>query len=116
MRFVVDAHLPKQMVRLLRTLGHEAIHTHEMADGNASSDEAILQEAGAHGIVISKDVDFYHSFLVQGKPSKLILVKVGNMRLRAVMELFSKNLDALIDLMKQHDLVELHADKIIVVR
>ena len=115
MRFVIDAHLPKRIARVFIELGYDAIHTSELPEGNATDDAEIILIAANDGVVVSKDEDFYQSFLVYGKPPKLILVKVGNMRLRDLSALFVKIAPKLIDLLGQHDLLELHDDKIIVI-
>lgn len=56
MRFIIDAHLPKRIASIFKELGHEAIHTSELPDGNASQDKKIIVVAGEDGIVISKDM------------------------------------------------------------
>lgn len=115
MRFLIDAHLPKGIAKIFADLGHEAIHTSELPNGNETNDQDIILIAAADGVVVSKDEDFYQSFLLYGKPPKLIHVKVGNVRLREVTDLFTKIAPKLIDLLGQHDLLELHRDKIIVI-
>lgn len=115
MRFIVDAHLPKRITEVFANLGYESIHTSDLPKGNASDDRDIILVAVNDGVLISKDDDFYQSFLLHGKPPKLILVKVGNMRLREVTSLFEKVSEKLVDLLGQHDLLELHRDKIIVI-
>lgn len=115
MRFIIDAHLPKSIAKAFTELGHEAIHTSELPMGNASKDREIILVAAEDGIIVSKDEDFYQSFLLYGRPPQLIYVKVGNMRLRDLKDLFSKVAPELIDLFGQHDLLELHRDKIIVI-
>lgn len=115
MRFIIDAHLPKSVAKIFADLGHEAIHTSELPKGNASKDQEIVLIAAKDGIIISKDEDFYQSFLLSGQPPQLIHVKVGNMRLQELRGLFSKVAPKLIDLLGQHDLLELHRDKIIVI-
>ena len=72
MRFIIDAHLPKRIAAIFRELGHEAIHTSEMPEGNASQDRAIILLAGEEGVVVSKDDDFYSSFLLHRKPVQLV--------------------------------------------
>ena len=68
MKFVIDAHLPKRITSVFIELGHEAIHTSELPEGNASQDSEILIVAGNNSVVISKDDDFYNSFLLQRRP------------------------------------------------
>lgn len=115
MRFIIDAHLPPRITKIFQNLGYEAIHTSELPKGNAASDEEIIIVAAKDGVVISKDDDFYQRFLLKGEPPKLIHVKVGNMRLKTLIELFEKVAPKLINLLGQHDLLELHADKIIAI-
>ncbi len=115
MRFIIDAHLPKSLTRIFKELGHIAIHTTDLPQENKTSDADITLEAGEDGIVISKDDDFYQSFLLYRNPPKLIFVKVGNMRLRELKALFTKVAPTLIELLAQHDLLELHKENIIVI-
>ncbi|MEM1359739.1 MAG: DUF5615 family PIN-like protein, partial [Bacteroidota bacterium] len=65
------------------------------------------------GIVVSKDYDFYDTMLLKRKPHKLVLVKVGNMKYKPLLILFEKTMPKIIDLLGQHDCIELHKDKII---
>lgn len=115
MRFIIDAHLPKSICQVFADLGHEALHTSDLPDGNATDDQDILLTCGNDGIVVSKDGDFYESFLLYRRPPKLVLVKVGNMRLRALKELVKKVAPQLVDLLGQHDMLELHRDKVIAI-
>lgn len=115
MKFIVDAHLPKRITDIFIELGHEAIHTSDLPKGNASDDKDIISAAGNDSVVISKDEDFYQSFLLFGKPPQLIHVKVGNMRLSELVHLFESISPKLIDLLGQYNLLELYRDKIIVI-
>lgn len=115
MRFIIDAHLPKSVAAAFSDLGHVVIHTREMPEGNATPDNDIISVADHDGIVVSKDDDFYQSFLLHGKPPQLILVKVGNMRLKEITDLFVKIAPEIVDLLRQHDLLEVHRDKIIAI-
>lgn len=115
MRFIIDAHLPKSIVKIFADLGYDATHTSDLPRGNETDDKDIVLVAAEDGVVVSKDEDFYQSFLLYGRPPKLIHVKVGNMRLREVTNLFTTIAPKLIDLLGQHDLLELHQDKIIVI-
>ena len=115
MKFIIDAHLPKSIVQIFVDLGYDAIHTSDLPRGNNTDDKDIVIVAAQDGVVVSKDEDFYQSFLLYGKPPKLIHVKVGNMRLREITGLFTTIAPKLIDLLGQHDLLELHRDKIIVI-
>ena len=114
MYFIVDAHLPWAICEFLKELGHKSLHTTELQEGNHTSDEVITALAvEKHAIVISKDTDFYHKFLLKREPPKLVMVKVGNMRLAKLKALFKRALPLIIESLATHDLIELHQDKII---
>ena len=116
MIFIIDAHLPKTLVSIIERNGYEAIHTSSLEEGNASSDVVIIQLAEEKkATVVSKDEDFHHSFLLYRKPPKLVMIKVGNMRLNALKELFENQFPKIIDLLGQHDLIEFHSDKLIAI-
>ena len=115
MKFYIDAHLPSSLKKVFAELGYEAVHTTDLVDGNKTLDQVIISLTGNNGVVISKDGDFYQSYLLYGKPSKFIYVKVGNMRLKALKELFMSVAPKLVEQLQQYDLLELHADKIIVI-
>ena len=112
MKFLVDAHLPYGLVPALRNAGHDARHTRELPQGNATSDATICRVATEEGcVVVSKDRDFYDSLLLRGEPPKLLLIRVGNMRKADLTELFTQRLSQLIVLLEQNDLVELERDE-----
>jgi predicted nuclease of predicted toxin-antitoxin system len=115
MRFIIDAHLPAAIKRYFSAAGFESVHASELPKGNSTPDEELVQFAGLDGVIITKDEDFYQSFLLKKRPSKLILVKFGNLRLHETIEVFSRLTQLLIELIDKHDLVELYRDRIIVV-
>lgn len=63
-------------------------------------------------IVITKDSDFYYSYLATKVPYKLVLVKLGNMRLSDLKTYFKVNAPKIIDLMKEHSLIILEPERI----
>lgn len=79
MKFLVDAQLPKRFCVWLTDAGHDALHTLELPHGNRTTDGEILEVAErAQCIVVTKDDDFVQSFLIAGRPAKLLLVSTGN--------------------------------------
>ncbi len=115
MIFIIDAHLPKSICKYFKALGHGALHTSDLPFGNATSDDWILEEAVRRdAVVISKDSDFFHSFLLHRKPSKLIMVKVGNLKLRDLKHLFEVQAETLALMLTDHDLIEIHPDQLVV--
>jgi len=79
MKFLVDAQLPRRFCGWLTEVGHDALHTLELPLGNRTTDNEILDVAEReHRIVVTKDDDFVQSFLIAGRPEKLLLVSTGN--------------------------------------
>ena len=115
MRFIVDAHLPPALVHWLRYRSYDALHTLDLADGNATSDVTILQlSVQEQRIVISKGRDFIEHLLLTNRPYKLLALTVGNTLTRPLLALFDRNWPVLIDLLAEHRFVELRADTIVV--
>jgi predicted nuclease of predicted toxin-antitoxin system len=107
-KFLVDAHLPPRLCALLNQHGHDAVHTLQLPDQNATKDRIINQVSLAEErIVISKDSDFFYSHLLQGRPWKLLLVKTGNISMRDVCALFERNLSVIETALEHHTLVEI---------
>jgi predicted nuclease of predicted toxin-antitoxin system len=115
MNFLVDAQLPRRLARFLQSQGYDAIHTRDLPEGNATSDDDIntisIQE---QRVVISKDADFIQSFILQQKPYKLLSVATGNIKNADLEELFQQNLSQLVELFATHSYIELGRDAIII--
>lgn len=79
MKFLIDAQLPRRFCSWLAAAGHDAIHTLDLPQRNRTADNAILDFAEQEErIVVTKDDDFVQSFLLTGRPAKLLLVATGN--------------------------------------
>ena len=79
MKFLIDAHLPQSLGRLLQLREHDVRHVFQLPQGSSAPDR-ILNELSVseERAVISKDTDFYYSHLAHRRPYKLLLVRVGN--------------------------------------
>lgn len=111
MRFVIDAHLPVSLVNYFE--GHDVLHTLSLKDGNFTADQNINEiSLTQKRVVITKDSDFYHSFITFRKPYKLVFVKLGNMRLRDLKSYFERNSEQLITLLEDHSFIILEPDRI----
>ncbi len=72
MNWLIDAQLPRRLSERLQALGHDALHTLDLADGNRTTDAEINRIAAeSRRIVVSKDNDVLDSQLVTGLPPKL---------------------------------------------
>lgn len=115
MNFLIDANLPRHLVSLFRERGHQAIHTFELPDGNATVDTALLGYSDEHNCVImTKDSDFSTSFWLRNRPNKLLLISTGNIRNTELETLLTSNFDQLITGLTENRFVELTREHIIV--
>ena len=106
MKFIVDAQLPQALVTFLRDNGFDAIHTTDLPDGNNTTDFQINALSIAEGrIVISKDGDFYDSYAAKKETYKLLRVRTGNITNKNLLDLFSKNLTAILAELEEKDVV-----------
>lgn len=115
MKFLVDAQLPIRLARLLQEAGHDALHTRELPQQNATPDSIINSlSVQQERVVITKDSDFVDSFLTMQQPYKLLLVTTGNIKNSDLEALFAANLPLIVDLLSQHSYIELSRDSVIV--
>lgn len=78
MKFLLDAQLLPSLKQVFISKGYNCIHTLDLELGNETSDKIINELSIAEKrILITKDSDFFHTFVVKNKPYKLILVKLG---------------------------------------
>ena len=80
MDFLLDAQLPRRLAYRLRELGHDALHTLDLPNGNRTSDAEICEWADQERrIVMTKDADFVASHVLRASPERLLLVSTGNL-------------------------------------
>ena len=89
MKFLIDAQLPATLARLFIEAGFDCMHTLSLPDKNLTTDQAInslsLKESR---LLITKDTDFFHSYLLYKEPYKLVFITVGNLRLKELHKSF----------------------------
>jgi predicted nuclease of predicted toxin-antitoxin system len=114
-RFLVDAQLPVRLAHLLNRAGHDALHTSDLPDGNASTDAEIVEMADVQQrVVVTKDRDFREEHLLKGSPKKLLIVATGNISNVALLQLFEAHLAAATRALDEADFVELRARFLVV--
>lgn len=97
-----------RLALLLNGAGHEAIHTSDLPNGNASTDAQVAEIADAEDrVVVTKDRDFRDGHLLTGSPRKLFIVATGNISNDALMTLFEAHLGAATSALGEADFVEL---------
>lgn len=111
MNFIIDAQLPASLCKYFRDC--DCIHTSKLKEGNQSRDSSInelsIKEKRA---VITKDTDFYYSYIASQKPYKLILVKLGNMQLSTLKKYFKDNSNKINEILKEHSFIILEKNRI----
>lgn len=65
-------------------------------------------------IVISKDSDFYKSYLIRRKPRRLLMLTTGNIVNDTLIALFQRNFDEVCRLLEIHTLIVIDNDRLIV--
>jgi len=115
MRFIVDAQLPRRLARWLAARGHDVLHTLDLADGNRTSDAAIIELACRDDrIVVTKDADFVSSHLLTGRPPSLLLVATGNMGNAELQRLFEDHIETLENALASHRFIELGRGSLVI--
>ena len=115
MNFLIDANLPRRLVQIFEERGHDAIHTLELPEGNATADDVLLDYSEKNNCVISmKDSDFSTSFWLQDRPQKLLLISTGNIRNAELETLLTANFEQLISALTENRYVELTREHVIV--
>ena len=115
MKFLIDAHLPKKLSLLLQWKGYNSLHTLDLPNKNRTTDSQINQiSVDEKRVLISKDLDFIESIILSNKPYKLISVATGNISNKKLLEIFSRNIDIMVQYLKNSKVIEVTNDTIIV--
>jgi predicted nuclease of predicted toxin-antitoxin system len=115
MNFLVDAQLPRLLAIRLRELGQTARHTLDLSAGNRTSDQEIASIADDEdAVVITKDADFLDSHLLNGSPSRLLLVSTGNISNRQLHSLFEQHINRITSALVDGRLLELTPTDLII--
>jgi len=111
MKFIIDAQLPESLVKVFSE--HDVVHTKDLKLGNLTKDKEINKlSVEENRIVITKDLDFYYSYLSAKVPYKLVLVKLGNLKLKELIDYFKRNFSTIINKLENSSLIFLEKTKI----
>ena len=109
MKFLLDAQLPPSLKQLFIQKGHDCVHTLDLELGNETPDKAINKISIAEQrIVITKDSDFFDSFVIKKVPYKLILVKLGNISKNELLQFFRDRFEEIMEKINVEDMILLH--------
>lgn len=114
MKFLVDAQLPRRLVKRFREAGFEAIHTLDLQKGNRTTDAEInALSIREQYVVVTKDADFVNSFHLQHQPYKLLLVSTGNINNADLEALLVTNIDSISEGFDVFDFIEIDRSTVI---
>jgi predicted nuclease of predicted toxin-antitoxin system len=106
MKFLIDAQLPPSLKEIFTIKGFDCIHTIDLEKGNETPDKIINEISIAEDrILITKDSDFYTSFIIKKEPYKLILVKFGNSSRTEIIQFFNIHFEEIIKKIENESLI-----------
>jgi predicted nuclease of predicted toxin-antitoxin system len=115
MRFLLDAMLPRHVARRLVASGHDAVHTLDLPSGNRTPDRDIIalgdREARA---IVTKDSDFVNSYVIAGRPRRLVLVSTGNIGNDGLERRLFEHLAMIEQALEERGFVEVTADGLVI--
>jgi predicted nuclease of predicted toxin-antitoxin system len=107
MKFIIDEQLPTLLSEWLNSKGYDAIHVLTLGTDKPIPDHVISALSMAEQrIVITKDADFFDSFILYRKPYKLIFVTTGNIKNRALLDLFRAEFQTMLSFLSKNNLIE----------
>ena len=108
MKFLVDEQLPQLLSEWIISKGYDSIRVSSLGTQSVSDSEIRAKSMTERRVVISKDEDFFNSYLLQKQPYKLIFITTGNIKNRALLDLFRAEFETVLSHLQTHDLVEIN--------
>ena len=107
-KFLVDENVPESVLRLLSLQG---IHVTQL--GQRLTDTEIWEYARENGFtIVTRDADYFDRLTLYGTPPKVVWIRTGNLRLRALACLLQTAWPAVSSLLPTSDLVIIHTDRV----
>ena len=111
--FIVDAQLPYSLAIMLRQRGYDAVHTDDLPNKERTGDNEIrIVAKDDNRIVITKDSDFFNSYILSKSPSRLLLISTGNIINKELFYLFEKYLETIVVNFETNTFLELTNDEL----
>ena len=96
MTLLCDVHISFKVVNYLKSIGVDALHVNAILEKWHTKDKDICIFADLNDlIVLTKDVDFKNSFMVNHTPLKLIKVSLGNISNNQLIQIIGDNIQAI---------------------
>lgn len=116
LKFIVDTQLPPGLSDIIQHKGYDSIHTTFFPNGHLLKDKEIKNIAiKENRIIISKDNDFFDSYLLKGAPPKVLIIELGNIKNKKIFTLLIKNFSKIVYLFEKENsnLVILKQNKVV---
>ena len=105
MKFLVDNQLPAALAHFIAARGHESSHVLEVGLAQATDGEICRHAELREMILVSKDEDFFHLAVRPGATLRLVWVRMGNCRKRALLSSFERAWPRIMDSLSAGDRV-----------
>ncbi len=107
-KFIVDAQLPYSLAVMLKNKNYDVLHTDDLPNKERTSDNELrILSASENRILITKDNDFFDSYILIKSPPRLLLISTGNIINKDLFILFEKYFDLMIGYFETYNFVEL---------
>jgi len=107
-RYLIDANLP---YRFGLWRGADYIHVHDL--GEDWPDQQIWSYAREHHLtIVTKDADFSDLSLLDKAPPRVVQLRIGNLRLKALHVFLNRIWPEIEDMLVTHKLVLVYLDRI----
>ncbi len=98
---------------MLKERGFDVIHTNDLPNKERTGDNEIRSLAKKEDrIVITKDKDFFESYILSQSPRRLLLISTGNIINKILYVLFEKNLELILKYLESYNFLELTNDQL----
>jgi len=109
MKFLVDEQLPKLLADWLLEKGYDSVHVSALLTNTKIPDGYICERSMTESrVVITKDSDFFNTYLIKKQPYKLLYITTGNLRNRPLLDLFRTSFSQLLTILENAEVVELN--------
>ncbi|MFN0201846.1 MAG: DUF5615 family PIN-like protein [Bacteroidia bacterium] len=113
MKFIIDEQLSFRLAIWLTKQGFDAFHVNTLGTGEVVLDETICKiSMQEQRTVITKDSDFWDTYLVKQQPYKLLYITTGNIANKDLISLFEKNMPLIMELLTQYNVLELNQEEL----
>lgn len=112
-KFIVDAQLPYSLTVILKRKGFDVVHTDNLPNKEKTTDNEIrILAKEENRIIITKDNDFFDSYILYKSPSRLLLISTGNIINKDLFILFDKYFELIVKYFETYNFLEITNDEL----